>query len=137
VKKLANFRHGRFYRAKLDYANRLLFTLVRHGGVAYALMREVIEQHAYDKSRFLRGAPVDEVQDLTNAQLALVLAMLAKPGRFLLCGDSNQIGLTRTGCRRFLRLTPELLLPGFGCAGVIAEVQTHPIPRAHARAATA
>jgi hypothetical protein len=38
VKKLANFRHGRFYRVKLDSANRLLFTLVQHGGVAYALM---------------------------------------------------------------------------------------------------
>lgn len=34
---------------------------------------------------------VDEVQDLTNAQLALVLKTLRKPGQFLLCGDSNQI----------------------------------------------
>jgi hypothetical protein len=34
---------------------------------------------------------IDEVQDLTNVQLALVLACLKKPGAFLLCGDSNQI----------------------------------------------
>ena len=34
---------------------------------------------------------IDEVQDLTNSQLALVLATLKKPGQFLLCGDSNQI----------------------------------------------
>ena len=34
---------------------------------------------------------VDEVQDLTMVQLALVLATLKKPGHFLLCGDSNQI----------------------------------------------
>jgi len=34
---------------------------------------------------------VDEVQDLTPVQLALVLKTLAKPGQFLLCGDSNQI----------------------------------------------
>ena len=34
---------------------------------------------------------VDEVQDLTNVQLALALRMLRKPGRFLLCGDANQI----------------------------------------------
>lgn len=34
---------------------------------------------------------IDEVQDLTGVQLALVLACLKKPGRFLLCGDSNQI----------------------------------------------
>ena len=31
VKKLTNLTHGHFYRAKLDYANRLLFTLIRHG----------------------------------------------------------------------------------------------------------
>lgn len=60
VKKLANLAHGKFYRAKLDYANRLLFTIVRHGESVYALMLEVIESHAYDKSRFLRGAEVDE-----------------------------------------------------------------------------
>lgn len=34
---------------------------------------------------------VDEVQDLTPAQLALVLATQKKAGQFLLCGDSNQI----------------------------------------------
>jgi hypothetical protein len=34
---------------------------------------------------------VDEVQDLTAVQLALVLACLKKPGEFLLCGDANQI----------------------------------------------
>jgi hypothetical protein len=34
---------------------------------------------------------IDEVQDLTSVQLALVLACLKAPGQFLLCGDSNQI----------------------------------------------
>ena len=34
---------------------------------------------------------IDEVQDLTPVQLALLLKTLAKPGQFLLCGDSNQI----------------------------------------------
>jgi hypothetical protein len=34
---------------------------------------------------------LDEVQDLTGAQLALVLKTLRAPGQFLLCGDSNQI----------------------------------------------
>ena len=34
---------------------------------------------------------IDEVQDLTNVQLALVLASLKTHGQFLLCGDSNQI----------------------------------------------
>ncbi|MCC7327176.1 MAG: hypothetical protein IT521_10275 [Burkholderiales bacterium] len=60
VKKLANVTHGKFYRAKLDYANRLLFSIVRHGETTYALMLEVIEQHAYDRSRFLRGAAIDD-----------------------------------------------------------------------------
>ncbi len=60
VKKLANVTHGRFYRARLDYANRLLFSIVRHGGTTYALMLEVIEQHTYDRSRFLRGAAIDD-----------------------------------------------------------------------------
>ena len=71
VKKLANLSHGKFYRAKLDYANRLLFAIVRYNDTAHALMLEVIEQHAYDKSRFLRGAAIDENKipdiDVTSA----------------------------------------------------------------------
>jgi hypothetical protein len=34
---------------------------------------------------------VDEAQDLTNIQLALVLKTLRRAGEFLLCGDSNQV----------------------------------------------
>jgi hypothetical protein len=34
---------------------------------------------------------VDEVQDMTNAELTLALRMLRRPGQFLLCGDANQI----------------------------------------------
>ena len=60
VKKLANVSHGKFYRARLDYANRLLFTIVRHHDEVYALLLEVIENHDYGKSRFLRGAQVDD-----------------------------------------------------------------------------
>ncbi len=60
VKKLANLSHGKFYRAKLDDADRLLFSLVRHGDEVCALMLEVIANHDYDKSRFLRGAVIDE-----------------------------------------------------------------------------
>jgi hypothetical protein len=57
VKKLAQ---GGYYRAKLDDADRLLLKIARHDGKRYALLLEVIENHAYDKSRFLRGAAVDE-----------------------------------------------------------------------------
>ncbi len=62
VKKLVNLTHGRFYRAKLDDAARLLFTLVRHGDQTCILMLEIIANHAYDRSRFLRGAMIDEAK---------------------------------------------------------------------------
>lgn len=58
IKKLTG--HARLYRARLDYANRLLLTFVRQAERTYALALEVIEQHDYGKSRFLRGAVIDE-----------------------------------------------------------------------------
>jgi hypothetical protein len=60
---------GEYYRAKLDDANRLLFKIARHRGERYLLILEVIRQHAYEKSRFLRGARIDETK----------LVPLAKP----------------------------------------------------------
>lgn len=81
VKKLVNLGHGKFYRARLDYANRLLFTPIRHGDTVYALMLEVIENHAYDKSRFLRGAVVDE--DKIPAALAATAANEAESVRYI------------------------------------------------------
>jgi hypothetical protein len=70
VKKLVNLSHGKFYRAKLDYADRLLFSTVRYQGEVYALLLEVIENHDYDKSRFLRGVAVDEerIPDIEAAE---------------------------------------------------------------------
>ena len=62
VKKLANLGHGRFYRARLNDADRLLFSLVRYGDEVCALMLEVIVNHDYGKSRFLRGAAIDETR---------------------------------------------------------------------------
>ena len=59
VKKLHS---GGYYRAKLDHSNRLLLQFARHGGETVCLALEVIENHAYEKSRFLRGAPVDEAK---------------------------------------------------------------------------
>jgi hypothetical protein len=59
VKKL---HVGNYYRAKLDHANRLLLQFAHHGGETVCLALEVIENHAYDKSRFLRGAPVDDAK---------------------------------------------------------------------------
>jgi hypothetical protein len=59
VKKL---HAGDYYRAKLDHTNRLLLQFARFGGETVCLALEVIENHAYDKSRFLRGALVDDAK---------------------------------------------------------------------------
>jgi hypothetical protein len=48
------------YRAKLDDSNRLLFKIVTFGGARYALILEALRNHAYDKSKFLRGTRIDE-----------------------------------------------------------------------------
>ncbi|RDK07243.1 ankyrin repeat domain-containing protein [Cupriavidus lacunae] len=81
VKKLASLSHGKFYRARLDDANRLLFSLVRHDGQVCALLLEVIENHDYRGSRFLRGADIDEdkIPEIDAAEAALE----ADPVRYL------------------------------------------------------
>ena len=66
------------YRAWLDGAGLFDLNLVAHAWLPKA-------RPVYD------FVVVDEVQDLTTVQLALVLKTLAKPGQFLLCGDANQI----------------------------------------------
>ena len=62
VKKLSNLSHGKFYRARLDDSNRILFSLVRYGNEVCALVLEVIANHDYNKSRFLRGAHIEEAK---------------------------------------------------------------------------
>jgi hypothetical protein len=57
VKKLS--MNG-YYRAKLDNTNRLLFKPVKHDNKTHLLLLEVIRNHNYDKSRFIRGAIVQE-----------------------------------------------------------------------------
>jgi len=57
VKKMVNTN---FYRAKLDASNRLLFQIAAYKGEKYILLLEIIYNHDYDKSRFLRGAEIEE-----------------------------------------------------------------------------
>jgi hypothetical protein len=57
VKKLAN--HS-IYRAKLDDSARLLFKIVAYGNEKVLLVLELLPNHEYHKSRFLRGASVEE-----------------------------------------------------------------------------
>jgi hypothetical protein len=78
VKKLAQ---GNYYRAKLDDSNRLLLQFVEFNGETVCLALEVILHHAYEKSRFLRGALVDESK-IIEADLPAVAAA-AKPVRYL------------------------------------------------------
>jgi len=57
VKKMPNTG---YYRAKLDQDNRLLFRFGSYQGQACLLVMELILNHDYARSRFLRGSPVDE-----------------------------------------------------------------------------
>lgn len=88
VKKLtSSAAHGNYYRARLNDADRLLFTLLRHGDEVCVLMLEVIAHHAYEKSRFLRGAQIDaskidQGDDATTDEL-LTASRDAPPVRYL------------------------------------------------------
>lgn len=57
VKKLSPTSYS---RAKLDSSNRLLLQFARLGDETVCLALEVVKNHAHDKSRFLRGATLDE-----------------------------------------------------------------------------
>lgn len=57
VKKLAGHP---YYRAKLSDTHRLLLTFCRYQGETVCLLLDVILNHQYQKSRFLRGAVVRE-----------------------------------------------------------------------------
>jgi len=59
VKKMPNTG---FFRAKLDDKNRLLFKIGNYESKKYLFILEVIANHAYEKSRFLNGAVVDEAK---------------------------------------------------------------------------
>jgi hypothetical protein len=82
VKKL---QAAPYYRAKLDAANRLLLTFVRHRDETACLALEIIANHAYDHSRFLRGARLDaaRIGDATAATIATDAAPVRylHPGR--------------------------------------------------------
>jgi hypothetical protein len=81
VKKL---RQHELFRARLDYENRLLLQFVKHGDNRACLALELIEQHAYDRSRFLRGAKVDEALALEAAETDdAAIGTAAAPVRYL------------------------------------------------------
>ena len=57
TKKLTNTN---YFRAKLNYENRLLFTFLRYQSETYIVLLETILNHEYEKSKFLRGVKFDE-----------------------------------------------------------------------------
>ena len=54
-----------YYAAKLDTSNRLLFKIITYENQPYILLLEIIKNHAYEKSRFLNGATIQESKILT------------------------------------------------------------------------
>jgi hypothetical protein len=112
-----------YYRAKLDDASRLLLRFVRHGDRTACLALEVIAHHAYQKSRFLRGARIDEA--LIEAATPAELSEAAEPVRYLnpargdfhlldkpICFDDAQDAI--------YRLPPPLILAGSAGSGKTA-----------------
>jgi len=85
MKKLAPTR---YYRAKLDETSRLLVQFVRYKDRTACLALEIIPQHAYDKSRFLRGARVDAalIEEPATPEAA---SRDAEPVRYLHPGRSS------------------------------------------------
>jgi hypothetical protein len=121
LKKLTD---GGLYRAKLDYANRLLLKLMRHEGERCALALEVVENHAYDRSRFLRGARVDEEKIPALEPAALEAEQLGElayvnPGstRFLLLDKVLSLDEAQEAV---YRRSPPLILIGSAGSGKTA-----------------
>jgi len=80
VRKMPN---AGFYRAKLDDTNRLLFQIARYEGRTCLLLLEIILNHAYDKSRFLNGAVVDETKLVPVPDEKAVLSADLTPVNYL------------------------------------------------------
>ncbi|MGE0385858.1 MAG: AAA family ATPase [Gammaproteobacteria bacterium] len=123
VKKLVNLGHGKFYRARLDGADRLLFALVRHGTQTCALMLEVILNHDYRKSRFLRGASVDETKivgvDAAQARAEAQQVRYLHPERAIVHFLDKPISLDDAQ-EAVYRLPPPLIVVGGAGSGKTA-----------------
>jgi hypothetical protein len=73
-----------YYRAKLDHDSRVLLQFVQQGSKRACLALEVFDQQSYDRSRFLRGARVDEEQAVgIEAVASNPLTQPALPVRYL------------------------------------------------------
>ncbi len=57
VKKLSNMP---YFRIKVDYENRIIFSFLNHENTKYILLLEYIPNHDYNKSQFIRGKNFSE-----------------------------------------------------------------------------
>lgn len=112
-----------YYRAKLDDSSRLLVCFVRHGARTVCLALELIAHHAYDKSRFLRGAQWSE-DDIVDASPEDAAAG-AQPLRYLHPGSTQFHWLDKPisfddAQEAIYRLPPPLVLVGSAGSGKTA-----------------
>jgi hypothetical protein len=63
---LKKLKGSAYFRVKLNYADRLLLALTQYQGVKHFIALEIIHNHDYSKSKFLRGASVQEDQVLID-----------------------------------------------------------------------
>ena len=113
-----------YWRAKLDDASRLLVRFVRHGDRTVCLALEIIAHHAYDKSRFLRGAQLDAEAVQTEVTPER-LAQDAEPLRYLHPGRAEFHVLDKPisfddAQEAIYRLPPPLVLVGSAGSGKTA-----------------
>jgi len=113
-----------YYRAKLDEASRLLVQFVRYQDTTACLALEIIPHHAYEKSRFLRGARVDPnlIEAPTTAEEASASAQPVRylhPGRtqFHLLGEPLSFDDTQEA---IYTTPPPLILVGSAGSGKTA-----------------
>ncbi len=71
-----------YYRARLDASNRVLLSFLDYAGKRACLALEIIRNHAYDKSRFLRGASV-EADKIELPEEVTTTAVTSTPVRYL------------------------------------------------------
>jgi ankyrin repeat protein len=109
-KKLVNTS---YFRAKIDYENRLIFTFLRDKDETYIALLEVILNHDYNKSQFLRDKKV-KLEDFIFEEEAIAEILLNPKkelrylDKFISFSDEQE---------NILKLYPPLLIIGSAGSG--------------------
>jgi hypothetical protein len=82
-----------YYRARLDLRGRLLFTIVQYKGSTYLLLLEIIKDHNYAQSRFLRGALLPEEDQLIAVPDSTDIVQVNNPELSFLNPESRSVHL--------------------------------------------